>query len=84
MQHSDAIDLARTLAEQFARRADEADRQGKLPAADVQALKESGYLAMNIPREYGGPDLSLPGRLEVEIERFQYGPSRLRMLDADG
>ena len=48
MQHSDAIDLARTLAEQFARRADEADRQGKLPAADVHrdnpwALTESEF-----------------------------------------
>ncbi len=32
----------------------------------------------------GGPDLSLPGRLEVEIERFQDGPARLRMLDAAG
>ena len=68
MQHSDAIDLARTLAEQFARRADEADRQGKLPAADVQALKESGYLAMNIPREYGGPDLSLRTCVEAQLE----------------
>lgn len=68
MHHDDAIALARDLAGQFAARADEADRQGKLPAADVQALKESGYLAMNIPREYGGPDLSLRTCIEAQLE----------------
>jgi alkylation response protein AidB-like acyl-CoA dehydrogenase len=68
MHHADALDLARDLATQFATRADEADRQGKLPAEDVQALKESGYLAMNVPREYGGPDLSLRTCVEAQLE----------------
>ena len=38
---ADARDLARDLAAQFATRADEADRRGKLPAADVRALCNS-------------------------------------------
>ncbi|MCH2662148.1 acyl-CoA dehydrogenase family protein [bacterium] len=50
---------ARDLAAQFATRAAEADRRGKLPAADVRALREPGYAALAIPREYGGADLDL-------------------------
>lgn len=68
MEHADAIALARTLAEQFAARAEKADRTGTLPAEDVRALKESGYLAMNIPRQYGGPDLPLRTCVEAQLE----------------
>ncbi|MEE2725438.1 MAG: hypothetical protein VX792_00070 [Candidatus Latescibacterota bacterium] len=50
MQHGEAIALARALDEQFATRAEVADRSSILPTADVQALKGSGYLAMNVPK----------------------------------
>ena len=43
-----AIELAQHLAQQFAARADEADRLGKLPNEDVQALKDSGYLGLSV------------------------------------
>ncbi|MEZ4667161.1 MAG: acyl-CoA dehydrogenase family protein [Anaerolineae bacterium] len=52
-------DIARKLAADFATRADEADKEAKLPEEDVKALKESGYLTMSIPREYGGWGLTL-------------------------
>ena len=68
MQHGEAIALARTLGEQFATRAEAADRSSTLPIEDVQALKESGYLAMNVPQEYGGPDLSLRTCVEAQLE----------------
>ena len=54
-----AVLLANKLAEQFAARADEADIAGVLPAEDVAALKESGYLGISVPREFGGYGLSL-------------------------
>jgi len=54
-----AVSLATTLAEQFASRADVADRDGVLPAEDVAALKASGYLGISVPREFGGFGLSL-------------------------
>ena len=60
--------MARDLAAQFATRADEADRRGKLPPEDVQALRASGYPALNVPREYGGSDLSLRTCVEAQIE----------------
>ena len=68
---SDAQDLARDLAAQFATRADEADGSGKLPAADVRALRESGYAALAIPREYGGADLDLLACTEAQLELAQ-------------
>ncbi|MBK7897641.1 MAG: acyl-CoA dehydrogenase family protein [Candidatus Promineifilaceae bacterium] len=54
-----AVSLATSLAEQFAARADEADKEGVLPAEDVAALKQSGYLGISVPREFGGYGLSL-------------------------
>lgn len=65
------VDLARELAEQVAERADEADRLGKLPAADVQILRESGYLTAAIPSDYGGMGLSLRECVEAQLELAQ-------------
>jgi alkylation response protein AidB-like acyl-CoA dehydrogenase len=65
------IDLARRLAADFATRADDADRQGKLPPEDVQALKDSGYLTMSIPQEYGGAGLSLRDCAAAQLELAQ-------------
>ena len=68
---AEACALARDLAAQFATRADDADRLGRLPSEDVRALRKSGYLALNIPREYGGSDLSLRACLEAQLELAQ-------------
>ena len=62
-----AVSLARTLAEQFASRADDADKAGALPAEDVVALKESGYLGLSVPREFGGYGLSLRDCVETHL-----------------
>lgn len=66
-----AVSLATTLAEQFATRADEADREGVLPAEDVAALKESGYLGISVPREYGGFGLSLRDCVAAQLALAQ-------------
>jgi alkylation response protein AidB-like acyl-CoA dehydrogenase len=70
-----ALEVAQYLSHAFAGRADEADRLGKLPIEDVQALKETGYLGISIPREYGGQELSLKECLEVHLELAQGSPS---------
>ncbi len=54
-----AVALAQQLASDFASRAGEADKLSRLPAEDVAALKESGYLALSVPRDLGGHGLSL-------------------------
>ena len=66
-----AVSLATALAEQFADRADEADKEGMLPAEDVAALKESGYLGISVPREFGGFGLSLRDCVEAQLALAQ-------------
>ncbi|MBI5670907.1 MAG: acyl-CoA/acyl-ACP dehydrogenase [Chloroflexi bacterium] len=66
-----SIELARRLAADFATRADAADRQSKLPPEDVQALKQSGYLTLSIPRELGGQGLSLRDCAAAQMELAQ-------------
>lgn len=65
------VELARTLARQIAPRADEADRLGQLPEADVRALRESGYLKLSVPRDYGGDGLSLRDCIAAQLELAQ-------------
>ncbi len=45
---------ASELAWEFAARAGEADRDGRLPEGDIAALKRSGLLALSVPKTYGG------------------------------
>lgn len=68
---TNAIEIARELAQQFATRATEADRRGQLPAEDVQALRESGYVALSVPQDYGGAGLSLRDCVAVQLELAQ-------------
>lgn len=51
----DSMDsIAEELARSFARRADEHDRTGAFPTADVNELRASGLLGLLVPRHLGG------------------------------
>src|SRR5258708_34721453 len=65
------IEMARALAQDVATRADEADRLGKLPDQDVQALRDSGYLTLSVPKEYGGQGLPLLDCIAAHLELAQ-------------
>jgi len=65
------IQIAKTLASQFALRATEADQKGALPEEDINALKSSGYLTLNIPKRYGGYEYSLRECVEAQLELTQ-------------
>ncbi|MFO7663078.1 MAG: acyl-CoA dehydrogenase family protein [Chloroflexota bacterium] len=65
---SKPIELARTLAIEIASRADEADRLGRLPAQDVALLRESGYLGLAVPLEFGGQGASLLTCVAAQME----------------
>lgn len=71
MTSTSVVDLARELAAQVATRADAADKNGRLPAEDVQALKESGYLAISVPQAYGGRAATLRECVEAQLELAQ-------------
>ncbi len=66
-----AVFLAQQLAADFAVRADEADKLGRLPLEDVNALKTSGYLALSVPKEFGGQGLPLRDCVAAHVELSQ-------------
>ncbi|MCA9822626.1 MAG: acyl-CoA/acyl-ACP dehydrogenase [Dehalococcoidia bacterium] len=53
------LERARTHAADFATRADEHDRENTYPLENIQALKDSGYAHMTMPKEFGGEDVGL-------------------------
>jgi alkylation response protein AidB-like acyl-CoA dehydrogenase len=63
-----ALAVAKELANDIATRADEADKRGELPQADITALKHSGYLGLPIAQEFGGTGLSLYDCVRVQLE----------------
>lgn len=70
-QQNEITAVAKTLAADIATRATEADQAGALPAADVQALRQAGYLGLSVPREYGGLGLSLYDCVAAQLELAQ-------------
>jgi SfnB family sulfur acquisition oxidoreductase len=66
--HDDALRLAAGLAAQFGERASERDAQRCLPYEPVQALKDSGLLALSVPTEYGG--IAAPATVLAEVFRL--------------
>jgi SfnB family sulfur acquisition oxidoreductase len=54
---AEAIEVARTLAAEFAPGSVERDRDRVLPHAEVNRLKESGLYALSVPTWLGGPGL---------------------------
>src|SRR5579859_5799960 len=46
--------LTATLADRFAERAAEHDRDNSFPFENVRDMHEAGYLALTVPEEYGG------------------------------
>ncbi|MEP7285137.1 MAG: acyl-CoA dehydrogenase family protein [Chloroflexota bacterium] len=71
VERENILDMAHGLSQEVATRADSADRTGKLPAEDVQALKESGYTLLSIPREYGGYGLPMRDCAAAQLELAQ-------------
>ena len=63
-----AVEMARALAAGIAARADAADRAGALPAEDVAALRDAGYLALAVPVAYGGRGASLLTCVAAQVE----------------
>ena len=55
---AEAIAIAERLAGQFARGAAERDRERISPLAEVDAFSQSGLWSINVPRAFGGPELS--------------------------
>jgi SfnB family sulfur acquisition oxidoreductase len=54
----EALDVAHRLAQRFGATAAERDRERRLPHQELHALAMSGLLAITVPEEFGGIDVS--------------------------
>jgi alkylation response protein AidB-like acyl-CoA dehydrogenase len=66
------IDLAATLADEFAPRAAQYDETESFPYENYARLRESGYSIMTVPEELGGAGASLLERIKAQ-ERLAQG-----------
>lgn len=64
--------MAAELADEFATRADQHDRENTFPFENFEKLKASGYLRLTVPEELGGMGASLT-ELTVAQERLAQG-----------
>ncbi len=55
---TEAIEIARGLAAEFAKGASERDRNRVWPLAELDAFSQSGLWSINVPKAFGGPELS--------------------------
>ncbi|OED01118.1 MULTISPECIES: SfnB family sulfur acquisition oxidoreductase [unclassified Rhizobium] len=60
-----ALAVAQELAARFATSASERDSERLLPFAEMDALAQSGLLAITVPEEYGGLDVSNAALAEI-------------------
>jgi SfnB family sulfur acquisition oxidoreductase len=62
---AEAIALARQFAARIATTAAARDREQRLPVTEIAEFTKSGLWTLNVPKEYGGPDLSYATIAEV-------------------
>ena len=55
---AEAIAIAETLAADFAGEASERDRERRWPVAELDRFSQSGLWSINVPKAFGGPELS--------------------------
>jgi SfnB family sulfur acquisition oxidoreductase len=55
---SEAIEVANRLAAEFARRSSDRDRDRIWPVQELDAFSQSGLWSLNVPKAFGGPELS--------------------------
>jgi SfnB family sulfur acquisition oxidoreductase len=55
---AEAIVVAKRLAEEFRKEASERDRERIWPVAELDAFSQSGLWSINVPKAYGGPEVS--------------------------
>jgi alkylation response protein AidB-like acyl-CoA dehydrogenase len=66
------IDLAATLADDFAQRSAQHDEEGSFPFENYALLKQSGYTVLTIPEQLGGLGATLLERMKAQ-ERLAQG-----------
>lgn len=71
-RRAELVALAAELADRFAPSAALYDRENRFPFEHFQELREAGYLALTVPKEYGGGGIT-PLELAAAQERLAQG-----------
>src|SRR5258708_35378511 len=66
------VDLAASLADDFATRAAQHDEEASFPHENYARLKETGYTILTIPEKFGGLGATLLERIKTQ-ERLAQG-----------
>src|SRR5205823_1016869 len=66
------VDLAASLADDFAQRAAQHDEEASFPHENYERLKQSGYSVLIIPEKFGGLGASMLERIKAQ-ERLAQG-----------
>jgi alkylation response protein AidB-like acyl-CoA dehydrogenase len=65
------VALAEEHAADFATRADQHDREGSFPFENIEALRESSFLAASVPEEFGG--MGVPNLHDISVGMSRLG-----------
>jgi alkylation response protein AidB-like acyl-CoA dehydrogenase len=76
--HERIRDVCRALAQEFAGRADEHDREASSPRKDYEALRDAGLYGLMVPRDLGGWGAGMVG-YAVAAEELAQGSSSTAM-----
>jgi SfnB family sulfur acquisition oxidoreductase len=76
----EALDIARSLAWDFAQQASDRDINRILPYDEVETLSQSGLLGISVPSEHGGIDISNSVLAEVIAILAEADPSIAQIL----
>jgi SfnB family sulfur acquisition oxidoreductase len=71
----EALERVAAVREQIAAGAAERDRRRELPVAEIQLLSAQGLLAITVPREHGGADVTLETLARVIAEIASADPN---------
>lgn len=86
MEPVDTLEAVRALAPRIREASTTIERERRLPAWLVQALKDAGVIRMPMPRAWGGPELDPLRQLEVveELSRADSAVGWCAMIGSDG
>lgn len=67
----DKLEIMKQLARRFSKRAGEVDEKGDFPFDNIRELIQSNYTSLVVPKEFGGPGISLYELIRLQEELAQ-------------
>lgn len=80
----DLIETARALAPVLRANAERSDREGRLPATSIDAMREAGLLRLYVPRALGGIESDPLTHARIQEEIARHDPAAAWLLQAVG